>query len=165
MNKWECVGWVNFYNKDKQASIKTFEQSGKTKMTFTLKLDKGKSFIDCETWSKTIIENLQNGDYVELTNYRIVKNSWQDATTGVKKYVQIVVVDEVVRLGQGDSNNGSFIDKSNEIFDANIKNDLDQEIKEMENAWNEKKQELLKQELEQQQIDSVDLDWLNELNE
>lgn len=127
-------------------------ESGKTKISFSLKQEKGKGFLDCESWNTEIITNLKENMNIELTSYDLNKRSWV-GKDGMKKYNLYVVVQEVIQLEPV----GTYGDKSGFTpYNAEI------EQSPSEGGLIEKyfpKAEETKEE----EKDTVDLDWLNEM--
>ena len=57
-----------------------------------------KTFINCKTWSKTVIDTIKEGDLIELVNYTLQNSSWTNSSTGAKNYRTTIIVEEIVMI-------------------------------------------------------------------
>lgn len=87
MNEFRLIGEVS--------NVKPYNfPSGAAKVTFTLKAyvtQKKMTYLNCESWNKSFVENMVDGMLIELTNYIPQTQSYQDRT-GAKVYRQVIVV-------------------------------------------------------------------------
>ncbi len=161
MNNFELVGVVGFgKDKTKRDCVKEgVDKSGKQYkiMSFSL-YSKSTGYLDCKTFDWDIIDNLMDGDRIELTSYVPQKSSWTNQTTGIKNYKTEIRVNELKFLGRGEQDTiakGGWVDARKDQPQTITKSEVDamfesEEIKDIEKTLDD-----LNNENEQ---DSVNLD-------
>ncbi len=146
MNKYELIGIVSFgKGKSKQDCVFSGNKkdgSGEYRiMSFTL-YNKVCGYLDCKTFDWDIIDNIMEGDRIELVDYIPQKTSWTNTTTGIKNYKVELRVNMINFLGREtdtQSKVSGWVDKRQETKPTITKEEVDkmfesEEIKDIENT-------------------------------
>ncbi len=162
MNSFELIGTVGF-GKGKSKKDCIFEgtkKDGKGEykiLSFSL-YSPTIGYLECKTFDWVIIENIKEGDRLELTRYIPKQRSWTNQVSGEKCYKTELVVEQVKFLGNKvedvKSSNNGWVDASND-HETITKEEVDkmfesEEIKDIEKTLDDINKETT--------TDSVDLD-------
>lgn len=154
MNKWVARGRAGFVDIKVFPAKEGSKRGDTTVISWSMGNQVGEqtNYYNLKSYNKSIIKNLKNGMDIELLDYEIRVNSWQDQNTLEKKKSVFFLVREIklISAGNADENYGFVYDKAN-YQPENYTNNVVQQIDRVQHTTYDKEAD----------DEIVNLDWDN----
>lgn len=85
-------GRITFGNYEKED--RTFETKQGRGLIFSVYDNESRQFLNCKTFNTELVERIENQKFIEVEDFRIINESWEDKNTGHKRYSFVIIINK-----------------------------------------------------------------------